>query len=106
MDSPIRYGMSIGDKRIGDKRRAMRLDCDYKCFLQHNGLIYLCQLKNFSISGALVCLLLHIPISIQLGDTCDLSFSPPLTMSPLNYKSKVTRHDDSNIALRFLDIDN
>lgn len=101
LDSPIRYGMSIGDKR-----RTIRFDCDYKCFLQHNGLIYLCQLNNFSISGALVCLLLHIPFNIQLGDTCDLTFSTSLTMSHQNYKSKVTRLNDSKIALQFLDIDN
>lgn len=89
--------------RVGDKRNAIRLDCDYKCLLQHDDIVYPCKIKNISTSGVLVDASFIIPVNIQLGDTCDLLFSTHLTMSPLDYKSKVTRLEDSKIALYFLD---
>jgi len=89
--------------RVGNKRNAIRLDCDYKCLLQHDDIMYPCEMKNISISGALVCASFLIPVNIQLGDTCDLLFSAHHIMSPLDYKSKVTRLEDSKIALLFLD---
>ena len=86
-----------------DKRNAIRLDCDHKCLLQHDDIMYPCKIKNMSTSGVLVDASLIIPVNIQLGDTCDLSFSAHLTTSPLDFKSKVTRLEDSKIALYFLD---
>jgi hypothetical protein len=97
LDSSIRNGV-----RVGDKRNAIRLDCDYKCLLQHDGIIYPCQMKNISTSGVLVDASFIIPVHIQLGDTCDLLCSTHPTMSPLDYKSTVTRLEDSKIALHFL----
>jgi hypothetical protein len=99
----VPLGSSIGNgRRVGDKRNAIRLDCDYKCLLQHNDIMYPCQMNNFSISGALVCTSFLIPINMQLGDACDLLFTTHRTMTPLEFKSKVTRLEDSKIALHFL----
>jgi PilZ domain len=104
LDSPIRNDRRAGNGvRVGDKRNAIRLDCDYKCLLKHDDIVYPCEIKNFSTSGALVDASFIVPVNIQLGDTCDLLFSTHLTMSPLDYKSKVTRYEDSRIALQFLD---
>jgi hypothetical protein len=86
-----------------DKRNSTRIDFNYKCLLQHNDILYPCKVNNISISGAMVCASFIIPVHIQLGDTCDLLFSTHQTMSPLDYRSKVTRLEDSKIALHFLD---
>lgn len=97
-------GSQIRDEiRVGDKRNAIRLDCNYKCLLQHDEIVYPCEMKNISTSGALIDASFIIPVHIQLGDTCDLLFGTHHTMTPLDYKSKVTRLEDSKIALHFLD---
>ena len=97
LDSPIRNGMSVRNER-----NVTRLDCDYKCLLQHDDIEYPFEMKNISTSGALGIASFIIPVNIQLGDTCNLLFSSFNTMPPRNYKSKVTRLEDSKIAVRFL----
>ena len=100
----IKNGRKVGDGvRVGDKRNAIRLNCNYKCLLQHDDIVYPCEMKNISTSGALVDAPDIIPVNIQLGDNCELFFITPLTKSPLNYKSKVTRLEDFKIALHFFD---
>jgi len=104
LDSPTKYSRRAGDGVIvGDKRFAVRLDCDYMCLLKHDDIVYPFKINNISSSGALVCAFFIIPVHMQLGDTCDLLFSTHHTMSPLDFKSKVTRLEDSKIALHFLD---
>ena len=103
LGTSIRNGRRVGNGvSVSDKRNAIRLNCDYKCLLQHDDIEYPCGLKNISTSGALVDVSFIIPVHIQLGDTCDLLIGTHNTMSPLNYKSKVTRLEDSKIAVRFL----
>jgi hypothetical protein len=91
------------DMRTGEKRNAIRLDCDYKCLLQHNGIMYPFEIKNISTSGVLLDASFIIPVNIHLGETCNLLFGSHHTMSPLHCKSKITRLEDSKIALQFLD---
>lgn len=99
MSSPIRYSM-----RDDCKRNGMRLNCEHTCLLYHNGIMYPCQMKNISISGALVCALDFPPDTIQLGDTCDLFLNTNPTFCPGKYSSRITRLEPSNIALHFLSI--
>ena len=99
LDTPIKYEM-----RVGNERNGIRLECDYKCLLQHDDIMYSCEMKNISISGALVCALEVIPFNIQLGDICGLLLSSDHTLPYGEYKSKVTRLEHTKIALHFLDI--
>lgn len=99
MDSPIRNGM-----RVDCERNGMRLDCEHKCLLHHKGIMYQGQMKNISISGALVCALDFPPDTIQLGDTCGLLLNTDHTLCPGEYSSRVTRLEPSKIALHFLNI--
>jgi PilZ domain-containing protein len=85
-------------------RNGMRLDCDNKCLLHHNGIMYPCQMINISISGALICAMDFPPATIQLGDTCDLFLNTNPTSCPGKYSSRVTRLEPSKIALHFLSI--
>ena len=87
---------------IIEKRQDTRLDCDYKCLLLHDDIVYPCQMKNISNSGTLVCPLEVFPINIQLGDTCSLLLNTNQTLYTREYESKVTRFEDLKIALRFL----
>jgi hypothetical protein len=104
MGSSIRYGRRLEDVvRAIDKRSGTRIDCDYNCLLQHDDIVYPCEIKNISNSGALVNASFIIPVYIQLGDSCGLLFSTHLTKFHLDYKSKVIRLEDSKIALHFLD---
>ena len=103
MDSPTKYSRRAEDGVIVGDKRALRVDCDFMCLLKHDEIVYPCKMKNISTSGALVCAYFIIPVHMQLGDSCDLIFSTHPTMSPLDYKSKVTRFEDSKIALHFLD---
>jgi hypothetical protein len=102
------------DNKVGDdtgwtawmsdlnKRKANRLDCGYKCLLQHDDILYPCEMINISNSGALVDASFIIPINIQLGDTCNLLFSNIHTMSSQDHKSRVTHLEGSKITLQFL----
>jgi hypothetical protein len=99
LDPPINNGM-----RVANKRNGIRLDCDYKCLLQHDDIMYLCEMNNISISGALVSALEVIPFNIQLGDSCNLLLSSDHTLSSGEYKGKVTRLEHPKIALHFIDI--
>ena len=103
MGTSIRNGRRVGNGvSVSDKRNAIRLNCDYKCLLQHDDIVYPCKMNNISISGALVCTSFLIPVNMKVGDDCDLLFTTQRTMTPLDFKSKVTRLEDSKIALRFL----
>jgi hypothetical protein len=99
LDSPTRNGVKVDCERNG-----LRLDCDHKCLLHHNGIMYPCQMKNISISGALVCAFDFPPDTILLGDTCGLLLSTEPTLCPGEYSSRVTRLEPSKIALHFLSI--
>lgn len=85
------------------RRNGMRIACDDKCLLHHNGIKYSCRLENISISGALICAQDFPPAAIKLGDTCGLLLCTDPTMCPGEYTSKVTRLGPSKIALHFLD---
>lgn len=89
--------------RTVDKRSENRLDCDYKCLLLHDDIVYPCQMKNISISGTLVYPLEVFPINIQIGDTCSLLLNTNQTEYSRDYESKVTRFEGLKIALHFLD---
>ena len=97
MNTPI-----VSDKRVGIKRNGIRTDCDYKCLLQHDDIMYPCVMKNISISGALVCALEVIPYQIRLKDTCNLVLTSDHTLSSGEYRSTVVRLEHPNIALQFM----
>jgi hypothetical protein len=104
LGSSIRYVRRVEDVVSAiDKRSGTRIECDYKCLLLHDDIVYPCQMKNISISGTLVYPLEVFPVYIQSGDTCDLLFRTHHTMFHLDYKSKVTRLEELYIALNFLD---
>ena len=92
-------GNGMGDL---NKRKAYRFDCDYTCLLQYDDIKYQCEVKNISTSGALVEVPFDIPVNIQLGDTCNLVFGAYHSMPPRNFTSKVSRLENSRIALQFL----
>jgi hypothetical protein len=92
------------DKRVGKERNGIRTNCDYKCLLQHDDIMYPCMIKNISISGALVCALEVIPYHIQLKDTCNILLTSDHTLSSGEYNGKVVRLEHPNIALQFMGI--
>lgn len=93
-----------GASMYSPTRNGLRVGCDDKCLLRHNGLSYQCLLENISISGALVCLQDFKQAAIQVGDTCGLLLCTDPTVCPGEYTSRVTRLGASKIALHFLDI--
>jgi hypothetical protein len=90
--------------RVDCKRNGLRIDYERECVLKHNGTKYSCLMKNFSISGVLVSEPNFPPAAIRLGDTCSLSLCADPTAKSVEYNSRVTRLDPSNIALYFLNV--
>ena len=87
------------------KRNGTRFDCEHECHLVHNGTLYQCQMKNISISGALVCAEHFPPPTIKIGDTCRLSLKSEQSVDyGGGYASKITRFDTSLIGVHFLSI--
>ena len=86
------------------KRNGTRVDYEHECLLHHNGIKYPCQMKNISISGALVCAQDFPPSTVQLGDTCALSLCTDPALSSGKYTSKVTRLGPTKLGLYFLSI--
>ncbi|NTW50917.1 MAG: PilZ domain-containing protein [Chlorobiales bacterium] len=97
MNYPTRNEMFLDNKRNGT-----RIDHERTCFLSHRGITYRCQMINISLSGTLVSVLEYASAAIQVGDVCGLFLSPESTMCPIEYTSRVTRLDPSNIAVQFL----
>ena|ERR1039457_2280828 len=97
MGTPKRNGMEFDCQRNG-----MRFDFEHECILDHKGFRYSCQIKNISISGALVCAKDFPPGHLQLGDTCALLLCTDPTVIHGEYTSRVTRLEPSKIGLFFL----
>lgn len=97
MNYPTRNEMVLDNKRNGT-----RVDHERTCFLSHRGITYRCEMKNISLSGALVSALDFASSAMQVGDECGLFLSAESTMCPIEYTSRVARLDSSNIALQFL----
>jgi hypothetical protein len=97
MNYPTRNEMFLDNKRNGT-----RIDHERSCFLSHSGITYRCRMKNISLSGTLVSALDFASAAMQVGDTCGLFLSAESTMCPIEYTSRVSRLDSSNIALQFI----
>ncbi|MDD2850334.1 MAG: PilZ domain-containing protein [Desulfuromonadaceae bacterium] len=98
------YSLKKNSVKVDCKRNGTRFACEHECNLHHNGAVYACQMKNISISGALVSAENFPPEAIQIGDTCALSLSNDVMANPGRYTSKITRLESNKIGVRFLSI--
>jgi hypothetical protein len=97
MNYPTRNELFLDNKRNGT-----RIDHERTCFLSHSGITYRCRMKNISLSGTLVSAQDFVSAAMQVGDMCGLLLSAESTMCPIEYTSRVSRLDSSNIALQFI----
>lgn len=58
-----------------------------------------CSLENISDRGALICMSGHKRWTLQLGDIVHLK---AILLSPVEFRCKVTRIDDNQVAVQFL----
>lgn len=94
------YKNEIG-KNIDCRRSGVRFDVEQDIIIHHKGTKYPSKMKNISISGVIVSIPGLLPDTIQVGETCGLSFCADPTVKPEVYSSRVARVDPSGIALNF-----
>ena len=85
-------------------RKGQRVACADKCLLVCDSVFYSCSLENLSVSGVLLNINDIPRADIKNGDTCILVMGSDPMRCPGEYRSKVSRFYDSQIALQFLDI--
>jgi hypothetical protein len=87
---------------VGSKREHTRVNCDYPCILNQDGINYLVLLVNLSQSGALVKKVYNKPDGLNIGATLDLKLCSNSNTCPTQHACRVIRQDLDYIGVNFL----